>query len=237
MQAALVAEVTVSQGEPSSHSDILSSSIIVYLAGTCIRSGILGEHIVVLVGTVLGIRLYALEPLVVLAAVVQHEVHVYLDALRMGGLDEVLKSLLSSVQGIDGIIVIDIVAVVRRSRMRRRKPQCRDSESVQIVELVLDTLEIAHPVLVTVRKGIDQELVGGRGEFFLPQGGRVRHQGPDVGPGLGHGDVDLLRSGERDGPLAVVGPFVGIDGHGDGTAGRAGGLVQMDPVCGWRSVP
>ena len=43
--------------------------------------------------------------------------------------------------------------------MRRRQPKRSHSKAVKIVELVLDTLEIAHTVSVAVSEGVDEQLV------------------------------------------------------------------------------
>ena len=168
---------------------------------------------------------------------VQDIVHVDLDALGVGSLDQLLKVLLSAIQLAYGIVVVHVIGMIAVGGMCRRQPQCGGSEPVQIVQLGNDALEVAYPISIAVREGIDQQLVSGRSPLVSVESVRHRDQGHYVGPDLRHRDGSILGSSEGYRPFAVVGPFVGVYRHGDGAAGGTGSLVQMDPARGWRSVP
>ena len=68
----------------------------------------------------------------------------------MGRVDEVLEILLCSELRIQGVIIPDIVSVVRIGRMRRRQPEGRDSHPVQVIQVVLDALEVTPTVAVGI---------------------------------------------------------------------------------------
>ena len=89
------------------------------------------------------------------AGMIQHEVHVNLDALGMGGVHEVLEIGLGAVQRVHRIVVVHIISVIRIGGMRRAQPQSGGAQAIQIVQFVLDTLEIADPVAVAVGEGVD----------------------------------------------------------------------------------
>ena len=76
--------------------------------------------------------------------------------------------------------------------MGRAQPQGRNTQAVQVVQLVLDTLEVTNAVAVGVCKAVDEQLVGGVGALGTVKGGRSGHHGGffrrSVG-GLGHGQL------------------------------------------------
>ena len=90
---------------------------------------------------------------------VQHEVHIDLDSLIMGGFDKILEISLRAVQIIDLEIVVHVICVIRRGGMCRRKPQRGHSQVMQIVQTVPDSIEVSNTIIVAVREGINQQLI------------------------------------------------------------------------------
>ena len=168
------------------------------------------------------------------AGVVEHEVHVYLDALCVCGVDEVLEIFFRAITGVEGHVVVYVVGVVGVGGMRGGEPQRRNSQSVKVIELVLYTLEIADAVSVAVCEGVDQELVGGRCPLGAVEGGGSRHYVCLAAASLAHAHRSLLLLAgqlrdEVDFRRAV---FVGVvGGYGDGAVFLAGCGVQVQPGC------
>ena len=103
-----------------------------------------------------------------LAGVVQDIVHVDFDTLCMGCIDQVLEVLSSffcrmlsdRIVRIQGVVIPDIISVIRVRRMRRAQPEGCCTEVFEIIQFLLDALEIADAVTIAVAEGIDQQLIG-----------------------------------------------------------------------------
>ena len=164
---------------PFSHAAVgLAAAVVVDLAGRSVRGGIVGEYIIVTVRT-FRVRAGCLEPLVAAAAVVEDIVHIDGDALVVSGVDECLEVGLCAVERVHRAVVVNVVGVVAACRMCRRQPECRHSEGVQIVQLVLDALEIADAVAVAVSEAVDKQLVSSRRTFRAVELGGVGNYLPD----------------------------------------------------------
>ena len=127
-----------------------------------------GNEIIVTVRTgCIGHRF--LEPGVVLAAVVEDVVHIDLDILGVSRRNQILEiglGLLCGVlpyciQRVQGIIVVHIVGVIGAGGMGRTQPQGRNAHFVQVIQLALNTLEIADSVTVAVGEAVNEQLIGG----------------------------------------------------------------------------
>ena len=200
-----------------------------------VRRGIGAKEIVVAVrGGGIGQGLH--EPGVVLAGMVQDIVHVDLDVLGMGRVDQVLEVLLRAEQRVHGIVIIHVITVIGGRLLRRRQPQRRRAHLVQVVQLVLDALEVAHAVAVAVGEGIDEQLVGRGRALVAIEAVGVRHDRDDVLPLLGHGDRDGARplDGNRTGAVLAR---VSVDLHRQVGLAGAGGFLHMDPGGGRRGRP
>src|SRR6202011_988871 len=62
--------------------------------------------------------------------------------------------------GIDGAVVVNVIAVIAAGRgVERQQPQRGDAEVLQIAELFGQASEIADAVIVAVGEGFDVELI------------------------------------------------------------------------------
>jgi len=98
------------------------------------------------------------EPGVLVAGVVDNEVHHQPHPAPVQLSDQLVDLGLSAEQRVDALVVADVVAVVGlRRRIHRREPQDVDAEVGQVVQPLQHAAEIADPVAVGVleRAGID----------------------------------------------------------------------------------
>jgi hypothetical protein len=101
-----------------------------------------------------------LEPGVLVAAVVRHDVHQDADVAVVGMRHESVEGGQIAVHGLDVEIVGDVVAViVLRRGVTRRQPHSIHTELLQVVEVGDDPLEIAAAVTVGVAEGTHIDLV------------------------------------------------------------------------------
>ena len=220
---------------PATHIRILDASIIVDFSSRGIDIRIGRQHVVVLVGAVFRVCHHALEPLMALAGMIEHEIHVNLDALGMGGIYQRLEIGLSAVQRVQGSIVVHMIRV---GGMRRAQPQGRNAQGVQVIQLVLDTLEVTDAVTVTVGKTVNEQLVGGVGALGAVEGGRSGHQGLPVGTGLRHAHRSLAAAGDKIHRADARFSLICSHGNAHGAISVAGGGVQFNPVrCRHSPVP
>ena len=187
-----------------------------------------------------------LEPRVLVAGVVQHQLGDDPQAPAMGLAQEGLEVAQRAVGRVDVVVGGDVVAVVaQRRRVEGQQPHGGDAELLEVVEPGGEAGEVAHPVAVAVAEGAHVQLVDDR--VLVPEGiaagdrsgrrarsrllrpGGTRGPGPTAGssrtqclvarPGVGAvaQQVDRL---ER----AATGPRPGRPGRGPGwpPAGRAG---------------
>ena len=118
-----------------------------------------GPHVEVAVGAV-GVLTTGLEPRVLVAGVVHHEVDDHADVALVRLVEEVVEVLDRAGLGEDVGEVGDVVAAVAQGRgEERRHPQAVDAQPVQVVELLGQSAEVADPVAVRVLERADQDLV------------------------------------------------------------------------------
>ena len=102
----------------------------------------------------------ALEPVVLVGGVIDHELGDDAQPAPFGFLDEALEILHRPEIGIDVAIVGDVVAVIAAGRgIERQQPQRGDAKILQVAELFGQPCEIADAVIVAVGKGLDVELI------------------------------------------------------------------------------
>ena len=106
------------------------------------------------------------EPLVLVRTVVDHQVHedrhVPLFCLR----DQLLHVLHGAKAGIDGIIVGDIVSLVRQGGpVDGGEPDDIDAQPLQIIQFADDPLQVSDAVPVAVHKTLGIDLIG---DFVMP---------------------------------------------------------------------
>jgi hypothetical protein len=96
--------------------------------------------------------------------VVHDEVDDHPDAALVAGVEELVEVLDRAALGEDVVVVGDVVAAVAQRRgEERRHPQAVDTEPLEVVELLDESLEVAGPVTVGVAEGAHQDLVEDRG--------------------------------------------------------------------------
>src|SRR5690606_2153835 len=112
-----------------------------------------------------------LEPRVLVAAVVDHQVHDDLDAalVRLG--QQVVEIGQRAVLGVDAAVVGDVVAVVAGRGVDRHQPDAADAQRLQVVEFRGDAVQVADAVAVGVDPAAHEDLVPHAG------GGRLRVRG------------------------------------------------------------
>jgi hypothetical protein len=105
----------------------------------------------------------ALEPRVLVGGVIDDQLREDADVMRVRGIDELLEMIQRAVDGIDGRIVGDVVAVVtQRRRVERQQPDAGDAQIVQVGDLLRQPGEVADAVVVAVVEGADVRLVDDR---------------------------------------------------------------------------
>jgi hypothetical protein len=102
----------------------------------------------------------ALEPVVLLRGVVDHQFGDDAQAALARLVDELLEVLHGPEIGIDRAVVGDVVAVVAAGRgIERQQPQRGDAQILEIVELVAEPGKIADAVMVAVGERLDVQLI------------------------------------------------------------------------------
>src|SRR5947209_20292318 len=87
----------------------------------------------------------------------------------MGRIKKGAKIIKGAEVRIDVEIIGDVVAVItQRRRIKRKKPDGRDAELLEIIQFLDQATEIAHSIAVTVAKRLDVEFVDDR--FIVPTG-------------------------------------------------------------------
>ena len=69
--------------------------------------------------------------------------------------------LYGSVSRIYGILIRNIVLMIRCAGMDRHEPNTRDPQFLQVIQLGSDTLQISDPITVGITEGIDKDLIPG----------------------------------------------------------------------------
>ena len=107
---------------------------------------------------------------------VEHIVHVDVYALCLSLVDKVLEIRFRAELGVDGIIIQNIVTMIRGRGLNRRKPEGAYPEALEIIKMRSDALDISPSVGITVGKAIDIDLISdirkigfcyNRGRFVL----------------------------------------------------------------------
>jgi hypothetical protein len=120
---------------------------------------VVGPDVVVAVGAV-GVVAGFLEPRVLVAGVVHHEVDDHSHAALVGGIDELDEVGQVAEFGQYGGVVRHVVTAVPQGRLEeRREPEAVDPEPLQVVQLGGDALEVADAVAVAVLERTHQNLV------------------------------------------------------------------------------
>ena len=104
-----------------------------------------------------------LEPGVLVGGVVEDQLGDHPEPAPLRLLDEALEVAERPVVGVHPAVVGDVVAVVPERRgVEGQEPQGRDPQVLEVVELLGQPPEVAHPVAHRVEKGADVELVDDR---------------------------------------------------------------------------
>ena len=86
----------------------------------------------------------------------------------VGLADEQAEVLARAVAGVDAVVVGDVVAVVaQRRRVERQEPEAGDAQVLEVVELLDQAGEVAHPVVVAVEERLDVQLIDDG--IFVPE--------------------------------------------------------------------
>ena len=115
----------------------------------------------------------ALEPRVLVSGVVQDIVHVNVYVLCGGLVNEFLEfgfglgggCALAAIDGLYGIVILDVVGVVGLGVVHGAEPKGGGSNGVQIVQVVDNALEVSLAVAVGIGKAVNVELIGDSGFF------------------------------------------------------------------------
>jgi hypothetical protein len=137
--------------------------------------GVVAPHVVVALGAPLGRGAGALEPGVLVARVVDHELRDHAQPAPVRLVEEPLEVLDRAVGGVDLLVRRDVVAVVfQRRRVEGEQPEAGDAERLDVVELVHQPAEVAVAVAVAVPERLDVRLVDHR--VLVPERVVVAHR-------------------------------------------------------------
>ena len=95
--------------------------------------------------------------------VVQHHFDNDPYSTLVSGFEEFFEIVQGSIAGMDGVVIRDIVAVVaQRGRKEWHQPDGVDAEFLQVVELLIQSLEVTDAVSIAVVEGANVDLVDDR---------------------------------------------------------------------------
>ena len=101
-----------------------------------------------------------LEPLVLVAGVVHHQIHNDLHAPLMGALQHLFEPIHAAELRRDVPVIGDIVPAVRPRRgIQRRKPDAVHPQAFDVVQLFVHALQIAHAVAVAILEAARPDLI------------------------------------------------------------------------------
>ena len=104
-----------------------------------------------------------LEPRILIGCVIDHEFGDDAQIPLMRRIKKCAKIIERAEVRIDVEIIRDVVPVVaERRRIKRQKPDGGNAELLQIIQLLDQAAEVAHPVAVAVAEGLDVQLVDDR---------------------------------------------------------------------------
>ena len=123
--------------------------------------------------------------------VVEHVVHINVDVVLAGLVDEFFKVGLRAQMRVDGAVVQDIVVVVRCRSLHGREPQGGGAKGIQIVKMLSNAAKVPPAVTVRVGKAVHIELICYAGELVgawqRPRVGTARRTGPKEHSQYGQG--------------------------------------------------
>ena len=149
---------------------------------------VVGQLAARLTGTpdvIIGIGLDALsallEPLVLITGVIDHKVHDQLHAPLMGALQNLLECLHTAKFRGNIHVVGDVIpAVGTGRRINGRKPNTVTAKGFDIIQLIINTPQIAHAVPVAILKAAGPDLI--KYHVFVPAIAFHRHPPPVSAP-------------------------------------------------------
>ena len=100
-----------------------------------------------------------LEPGMVTGGMVHNQIQNHPDAKRMRPFQKGLEIIQRAVGGIDAVIIRHIVFVIGRRGHNRHQPNAGESHIADIGQLFGGALQVADPVSVRIRKGIDKNFI------------------------------------------------------------------------------
>ncbi len=158
---------------------------------------VVGPHVEVAVRAV-RVLPGSLEPRVLVAGVVHHEVDDHAHAAGVRGVHELHEVGQVAELGEHRLVVGHVVAAVAQRRgEERRQPEAVDAEPLQVVEFGREPLQVADAVAVAVLEGPHQHLVEHRTFEPLRVQVLLRGLGEGVGDGLVHCHAGFLRTVRR----------------------------------------
>ena len=120
----------------------------------------LGRTPDVVVGVGLNSLAALLEPFMLGAGVIHHQIHNYLHTPLMGTIQH-LPECIQTAEFLGNVIIVgDIVAAVHTGgRIQRRKPDAVAAKRPDIVQFFVNTQQVAHAITVSVFKGSGPNLI------------------------------------------------------------------------------
>ena len=104
-----------------------------------------------------------LEPLVLIAGMVDDQVHNDLHALCVGGRQAGIEGLHAAEHGVDILIVRDVIAAVHPGRgVQGRKPQPITAQTFDIVQALDHAVQVPHAVAIAVPEAPGPDLIKNR---------------------------------------------------------------------------
>src|SRR5205814_47064 len=104
-----------------------------------------------------------LEPRILIGGVIDHQFRDDAQIALMGRIKKGAKIIKGAEVRIDVEIIGDVVAVItQRRRIKRKKPDGRDAELLEIIQFLDQATEIAHSIAVTVAKRLNVQFVDDR---------------------------------------------------------------------------
>ncbi len=111
----------------------------------------------------------ALEPRMLIRRVVDHQLGDDLQIALVSGAQEIAKVAQRAVRLVHVGVIRDVVAVVPQGRgIERQQPDRGDAQVLEVVELLGQPREVAHPITAAVVVGLYVELIDDR--VFVPEG-------------------------------------------------------------------
>ncbi|MNM90911.1 hypothetical protein D3C81_1031900 [compost metagenome] len=94
-----------------------------------------------------------------LAGMVNHQVHNYLDISLMRFLNERVKVGQRSEVWVDSSIVCHIIAMIAWGRVDRREPDSSDTKILQIIKLCRNSFQVTDSISISIRVRTDKYFI------------------------------------------------------------------------------